>query len=414
MQHRTEVLLCGFLPSEAPWLHVSPNPNVVCCCFFFFFPVGSKMKFLQKKWMCAAVERQRAARSRVDNQPLPGAGLKASNTPEAAPPRRHNKQQCPNQPSVSFPLCAGRGESGFGPCAQAQCEAPLSRGLGVGACAVVVRIMAGPGLVAGDVVVDALPYFDQGYEAPGVREAVSAGRAGPGWGGAPRSRLTPPCARLRLWWRRRRGATGPRRTTSATCRHTTAAPSRWAAPPRPVLPRRVAPAPHRPLPADRDHAERVRAPGGPAAPGAAQHEEVRGGGAGLRARLRAGSERRCVPGTNCRLHPPGRRTTSRRGRSASTTPWRSWSTRLCASRTWSWCPSTAATPGRCTMSKAGAGMTACEMVMRWLKVQTLSCWSSSPEATVEMAEKCMKVWLQEALGLFQTGSIDDLFREAWA
>lgn len=37
--------------------------------------------------------------------------------------------------------------------------------------------MAGPGLVAGDVVVDALPYFDQGYEAPGVREAVSAGRA---------------------------------------------------------------------------------------------------------------------------------------------------------------------------------------------------------------------------------------------
>ncbi|KAM9268451.1 LOW QUALITY PROTEIN: pre-mRNA-splicing factor SPF27-like [Morus bassanus] len=28
--------------------------------------------------------------------------------------------------------------------------------------------MAGPGLVAGDVVVDALPYFDQGYEAPGA------------------------------------------------------------------------------------------------------------------------------------------------------------------------------------------------------------------------------------------------------
>lgn len=42
--------------------------------------------------------------------------------------------------------------------------------------------MAGPGLVAGEVVVDALPYFDQGYEAPGVREAVSAGRAGPGRG----------------------------------------------------------------------------------------------------------------------------------------------------------------------------------------------------------------------------------------
>lgn len=34
--------------------------------------------------------------------------------------------------------------------------------------------MAGTGLVAGEVVVDALPYFDQGYEAPGVREAVSS------------------------------------------------------------------------------------------------------------------------------------------------------------------------------------------------------------------------------------------------
>lgn len=35
--------------------------------------------------------------------------------------------------------------------------------------------MAGTGLVAGEAVVDALPYFDQGYEAPGVREAVSVG-----------------------------------------------------------------------------------------------------------------------------------------------------------------------------------------------------------------------------------------------
>ncbi|KAM5161257.1 pre-mRNA-splicing factor SPF27 isoform 2-T2 [Callospermophilus lateralis] len=34
--------------------------------------------------------------------------------------------------------------------------------------------MAGTGLVAGEVVVDALPYFDQGYEAPGVREAAAA------------------------------------------------------------------------------------------------------------------------------------------------------------------------------------------------------------------------------------------------
>lgn len=27
--------------------------------------------------------------------------------------------------------------------------------------------------MAGEVVVDALPYFDQGYDEPGVREAVS-------------------------------------------------------------------------------------------------------------------------------------------------------------------------------------------------------------------------------------------------
>lgn len=40
--------------------------------------------------------------------------------------------------------------------------------------------MAGTGLVAGEAVVDALPYFDQGYEAPGVREAVSEGLAGAG------------------------------------------------------------------------------------------------------------------------------------------------------------------------------------------------------------------------------------------
>lgn len=33
--------------------------------------------------------------------------------------------------------------------------------------------MAGASSVAGEVFVDALPYFDQGYDAPGVREAVS-------------------------------------------------------------------------------------------------------------------------------------------------------------------------------------------------------------------------------------------------
>uniref|UniRef100_A0A672KTV4 Pre-mRNA-splicing factor SPF27 n=1 Tax=Sinocyclocheilus grahami TaxID=75366 RepID=A0A672KTV4_SINGR len=34
--------------------------------------------------------------------------------------------------------------------------------------------MAGPASVAGDVFVDALPYFDQGYDAPGVRGAAAA------------------------------------------------------------------------------------------------------------------------------------------------------------------------------------------------------------------------------------------------
>ncbi|EHB18046.1 Pre-mRNA-splicing factor SPF27 [Heterocephalus glaber] len=34
--------------------------------------------------------------------------------------------------------------------------------------------MAGTRFVAGEVVVDALPYFDQGYEAPGVQEAAAA------------------------------------------------------------------------------------------------------------------------------------------------------------------------------------------------------------------------------------------------
>lgn len=33
--------------------------------------------------------------------------------------------------------------------------------------------MAGTASVAGEVFVDALPYFDQGYDAAGVREAVS-------------------------------------------------------------------------------------------------------------------------------------------------------------------------------------------------------------------------------------------------
>lgn len=38
--------------------------------------------------------------------------------------------------------------------------------------------MAGTASVAGEVFVDALPYFDQGYDATGVREAVSKLRIG--------------------------------------------------------------------------------------------------------------------------------------------------------------------------------------------------------------------------------------------
>uniref|UniRef100_W5MWS8 Pre-mRNA-splicing factor SPF27 n=2 Tax=Lepisosteidae TaxID=7915 RepID=W5MWS8_LEPOC len=37
-----------------------------------------------------------------------------------------------------------------------------------------VSNMAGTSSVAGEVFVDALPYFDQGYDAPGVREAAAA------------------------------------------------------------------------------------------------------------------------------------------------------------------------------------------------------------------------------------------------
>lgn len=77
--------------------------------------------------------------------------------------------------------------------------------------------MAGTGLVAGEVVVDALPYFDQGYEAPGVREAVSCGACAAGPPEArcpfpprPRPVLLP---RLRPWWRRKRADTDLPRTT---------------------------------------------------------------------------------------------------------------------------------------------------------------------------------------------------------
>lgn len=73
-------------------------------------------------------------------------------------------------------------------------------------------------MVAGEVVVDALPYFDQGYEAPGVREAVSAGHVRRGrrrhaaalFSPRPRPVLV---LRLRPWWRRKRADTDLPRTT---------------------------------------------------------------------------------------------------------------------------------------------------------------------------------------------------------
>lgn len=80
--------------------------------------------------------------------------------------------------------------------------------------------MAGPGLVAGEVAVDALPYFDQGYEAPGVREAVRVAlreMREAGWGsaapvGGAKRVAVRFSLRPRRWWRRRRGATDPPRT----------------------------------------------------------------------------------------------------------------------------------------------------------------------------------------------------------
>lgn len=76
--------------------------------------------------------------------------------------------------------------------------------------------MAGTGLVAGEVVVDALPYFDQGYEAPGVREAVSgvAGRARwPGRQAHVPINVRLLLARLQPWWRRKPADTDPPKTT---------------------------------------------------------------------------------------------------------------------------------------------------------------------------------------------------------
>lgn len=60
--------------------------------------------------------------------------------------------------------------------------------------------------MAGEVIVDALPYIDQGYDDPGVREAVSSKiyiRI--------KSQTTNNAFRHLLWWKRNADATDPQR-----------------------------------------------------------------------------------------------------------------------------------------------------------------------------------------------------------
>lgn len=165
----------------------------------------------------------------MENQPLPGAGLTASTAAEAATPGRHNKQQCRNQPPVSSPLWAGRGRVRAVRAGAVRSAARSEGGRMRGSRA----HHGGTGVGGGRRGGGRAALLRSGLRGAG---RARGGECGPGRGGAvrcgavlgcaARSRLTPLCVRLRLLWRRRRGATGPRRTTSATCRHTTAAPSR--------------------------------------------------------------------------------------------------------------------------------------------------------------------------------------------
>lgn len=119
--------------------------------------------------------------ARVKTEQLWQAGTGAGQ--EGAGPRGAEPGSGPCYVSPSAAGSSGQRGSAQAPCGRVGW---WRAGGGASASAEPLRgAMAGPGLVAGDVVVDALPYFDQGYEAPGVREAVSEGvrergRAG-GW-----------------------------------------------------------------------------------------------------------------------------------------------------------------------------------------------------------------------------------------
>lgn len=65
--------------------------------------------------------------------------------------------------------------------------------------------------MAGEVVVDALPYIDQGYDEPGVREAVSSFNFLSISRNFPYKHKT--FFRLLLWWKKNVDVTDPLKTT---------------------------------------------------------------------------------------------------------------------------------------------------------------------------------------------------------
>ena len=69
--------------------------------------------------------------------------------------------------------------------------------------------------MSNDIQLDALPYIDQGYEEPGVREAVRKALEGSPNKGASFILINASPGPLRLcgWWKKKRVATGPPRTT---------------------------------------------------------------------------------------------------------------------------------------------------------------------------------------------------------
>lgn len=64
-------------------------------------------------------------------------------------------------------------------------------------------------MASGEVKLDALPYFDKGYDEPGVREAVSVDKAKDGITIFHLMRIT---IRLCSWLKKKQGGTGQQRT----------------------------------------------------------------------------------------------------------------------------------------------------------------------------------------------------------